>query len=166
MQQLAIGVDLGGTNIKAALVDRASGVVLKEQRKTEAHQGPGHVLDRIVAVAEGLIASVLAGNVAGIGIGAPGTIDWDRSTLIHPPNIPDWGVVNLRQALQSRIGTNLHVVVENDANAAALGSAHYGAGLVYDSFIMVTLGTGVGGAIIYRGSIFRGTTGLRASWGT
>ena len=165
MQDLAIGIDLGGTNIKAAVVGRTSGLIRMETRQTQADRGPVHVLDRMAAISGCLMADKPAGALAGIGIGAPGTIDWDRETLIHPPNIPGWGVVNLSEALRRKLGPDLHVVVENDANAAALGSSHYGAGKPYDSFIMVTLGTGVGGAIIYRGRIFRGTTGAAGELG-
>ena len=165
MQDLAIGIDLGGTNIKAAVVGQASGLIRMETRETQADRGPVHVLDRIVAISRYLMADKPAGTLAGIGIGAPGSIDWDRTTLIHPPNIPGWGTVNLCEALRRRLGSDLHVVVENDANVAALGSAHFGAGKPFDSFIMVTLGTGVGGAIIYRGRIFRGTTGAAGELG-
>ncbi len=165
MQDLAIGIDLGGTNIKAAVVGQASGLIQMETRETQADRGPGHVLDRIVAISEFLMAGSSAGRLAGIGIGAPGTIDWDRTTLIHPPNIPGWSTIDLSEVLRRRLGTDLHVVVENDANAAALGSAHYGAGRPFDSFIMITLGTGVGGAIIYRRRIFRGMTGAAGELG-
>jgi glucokinase len=97
--------------------------------------------------------------VVGVGVGSPGAVNWARTTIAQPPNLPGWDEVNLRERLRARFGDGLHVVVENDANVAALGSAHYGAGQAYDSFLMATLGTGVGGAIIYRNRIFRGTSG-------
>lgn len=155
----AIGIDLGGTNIKAALVERSAGVVFAQSTPTEADRGADHVLRRIVGLVREVIAAAPKKEVAGIGIGAPGTIDWDRTSISYPPNIPGWTKVNLRDVLQEHLGENIHVVVENDANVAALGSAHYGAGRPYDAFIMVTLGTGVGGAIIYQNTIFRGATG-------
>jgi glucokinase len=85
--------------------------------------------------------------------------------VTKPPNFEDWGSVNLRAGLQSRLDASLPVIVENDANVAALGSAFYGAGQHVDSFIMVTLGTGVGGGIIYQNQIFRGSTGGAAEIG-
>ncbi len=159
MEPYAIGIDLGGTNIKAALVERNAGLVVVKRTSTEAEKGADHVLDRLVEIAQELIDEAPGKHVAGIGIGAPGTINWERTSIRYPPNIPGWVEVNLRDVLQKRLREDLHVVVENDANAAGLGSAHYGAGRPYDAFIMVTLGTGVGGAIIYQNTIFRGTTG-------
>ena len=159
MEHYAIGIDLGGTNIKAALVERNAGLVEVKRTPTEAEKGADHVLDRIVALTREMIDEAPDKHVAGIGIGAPGTINWERTSIRYPPNIPGWIEVNLREALQKRLRDDLHVIVENDANAAALGSAHYGAGRPYDAFIMVTLGTGVGGAVIYQNTIFRGTTG-------
>ncbi len=165
MEHYAIGIDLGGTNIKAALVERNAGVVVVHRIATEAEQGADHVLDRIVEIAREMIDEAPQKQVAGIGIGGPGTVNWERTSLIYPPNIPGWTEVNLRQALQKPLREDLHVIVENDANAAALGSAHYGAGRPYDAFIMITLGTGVGGAIIYQNAIFRGTTGAAGEIG-
>jgi glucokinase len=155
----AVGVDLGGTNLKAALVDRDAGLVAQTRRPTEADRGPAHVLQRIAACVAEMLDAAPDDAVAGIGIGAPGAVGWDRSTVSKPPNFADWDTVNLRDDLQARLDTTLPVVVENDANVAALGSAYYGAGTTPDSFIMVTLGTGVGGGIIYQNKIFRGSTG-------
>ena len=165
MPDYAIGLDLGGTNIKAALVERNAGLVTAQSVPTETEKGAAHVLDRIVEVTQSIIETASDKHIDGVGIGAPGTINWDRTSLIYPPNIPGWEVINLREALQKRIRPDLRVLVENDANVAALGSAHYGAGRPYDSFIMVTLGTGVGGAIIYQNTIFRGSTGAAGELG-
>ena len=165
MPDYAIGLDLGGTNIKAALVERSEGLITAQSIPTETEKGAAHVVERIVDIAKDLIESAPDKHIAGIGIGAPGTINWERTSLIYPPNIPGWEVINLRDVLQERLRKDLHVVVENDANGAALGSAHYGAGRPYDSFIMVTLGTGVGGAIIYHNTIFRGSTGAAGELG-
>ena len=165
MPDYAIGLDLGGTNIKAALVERNAGLVTAQSIPTQTEQGAAHVLDRIVEVTKSIIETAADKHIDGVGIGAPGTINWDRTSLIYPPNIPGWEVSNLREALQERLRPDLHVVIENDANVAALGSAHYGAGRPYDSFIMVTLGTGVGGAIIYQNTIFRGSTGAAGELG-
>ncbi len=159
MSQFAIGVDLGGTAIKAALVERGRGLVKEITLATEADFGPDHVLDRIAALVVEIQSTVPDKKIAGVGFGAPGTINWERTTVFYPPNLPGWEVVNLREALWARMESPLPVLVENDANLAGLGSAHYGAGRPHDSFIMVTLGTGVGGAIIYNNHIFRGTTG-------
>ena len=158
MPEYAVGLDLGGTNLKAGLVHREDGLVEVARRPTEADEGPQHVLDQMATAASDLIARVSKEEVLGIGVGSPGAINWERTTVSHPPNLPGWDTINLQEALRARLGS-LDVVVENDANVAGLGSAHYGAGSAFDSFLMVTLGTGVGGAIIYRNQIFRGSTG-------
>jgi len=155
----AVGIDLGGTLIKAALVERGVGIQHELSRPTEAEEGPAHVIRRMAEMVQALIDRAPGRQIAGIGIGAPGAVNWERTCVVYPPNLPGWGIVDLRQALQEVLQCSLPVFVENDANLAGLGSAHYGAGRPFDSFIMVTLGTGVGGAIIYRNRIFRGTTG-------
>jgi glucokinase len=165
MDQYAVGIDLGGTMIKAALVSKSKGLVHELSLATEAAFGPSHVLDRVAESIREVRPYAPNSEIAGVGIGAPGMIDWERTSVLQPPNLPGWGVVNLREELQRRLGPELLVFVENDANLAGLGSAHYGVGLPYDSFIMVTLGTGVGGAIIYNNRIFRGTTGAAGEIG-
>lgn len=164
MHPLAIGVDLGGTNVKAALVQRGVGLLHELTTPTGADDGPAAVLDRIAALVEHLLAEAATPPV-GLGVGSPGNVSWDRTTVTRPPNFDGWDVVDVRAALQARLGMGLPVVVENDANVAALGSAHYGAGKRFPAFIMVTLGTGVGGAIIFRGELFRGVTGAAGEIG-
>jgi len=164
MSSHAVGIDLGGTNLKAALVHEDEGIVDLTQRRTEADQGPEHVVTRITELAADLIAQA-PDAIVGVGIGSPGAINWDRTTVTRPPNLPGWDTIDLSAELQSALPGDVPVIVENDANVAALGSAFYGAGQSYESFIMVTLGTGVGGAIIYRNQIFRGSTGGAAEIG-
>ncbi len=154
----AVGIDLGGTRIKGALVSRSEGLLQAEARDTDASGGPVVVLDNIAALVSDLLGSSPT-EICGIGVGSPGIINWDRTTVSHPPNLPGWGTVHLGEALSSRLDSPKIVLVENDANLAGLGSAHYGAGKQFDSFFMVTLGTGVGGAIIYQNRIFRGASG-------
>lgn len=165
MTEHAVGIDLGGTNLKAALVDRDDGLVENIQRPTEAEEGAEHVVDQIASIAAEMVRAAPDQSVAGIGIGAPGAVNWKRTTVSRPPNFPGWDSINLRSTLQSHLGEDMSVIVENDANVAALGSAFYGAGQDADSFIMVTLGTGVGGGIIYQNKIFRGSTGGAAEIG-
>lgn len=165
MSAHAVGIDLGGTNLKAALVHRNEGIVERTKRPTEADQGPEHVEDSIAAIAADMMEAAPEDSVAGVGIGAPGAVNWERTTVSKPPNFQGWTSVNLCSALQSRLDASLSVIVENDANVAALGSAFYGAGQDVDSFIMVTLGTGVGGGIVYQNKIFRGSTGGAAEIG-
>jgi glucokinase len=165
MSDYAVGIDLGGTNLKACLVHQGSRLIQQTRRATEAEKGPEHVLNRIADAVVELRAQAPGGVIAGVGIGAPGNIDLDRRTVSYPPNFPNWQVVDMRESLQQRLGDDLMIIVENDANCAGLGSAHYGVATEHDSFIMVTLGTGVGGAIIYKNQIFRGATGAAGEIG-
>lgn len=160
MKKYVVGVDLGGTNIKLGLIVQGEGIVYQTSLPTEADSGPDHVLSQIAKGIRLLMDALPdAETIQAIGIGAPGTISWDRTTISTPPNFPGWVSVNLRDAIQKALQMDVPVYVENDANAAGLGSAFYGAGREFDSFIMVTLGTGVGGAIIYNKEIFRGAHG-------
>ena len=170
MTEHAVGVDLGGTNLKVALVERDEGIVRRVSLPTGAEKGPSHVLDRI---AEG-VARVLDGpappSVVGVGVGAPGAVSLDRTTVCEPPNFVGWDRVHLPDRLAPLLaerGVVLGgpVIVENDANVAGLGSAFYGAGRPFRSFVMVTLGTGVGGAIIVDDRLFRGSTGAAGEIG-
>ncbi len=162
--EYAVGVDLGGTNLKVALVERDAGIVRQSSLPTDADQGTERVLDRI---AQG-VSEIAAGyDIAGIGVGAPGAVSLDRTTVSKPPNFPGWLTVHMPDALRQRLGdlSPGPTLVENDANVAGLGSAFYGAGQPFDSFVMVTLGTGVGGAIIVDNRLFRGTTGAAGEIG-
>lgn len=158
MSSYALGIDLGGTSIKGALVERDQGVVARCARPTEGDGGPAHVLNRVAGIARELLDNHTGPAPVGLGMGVPGAVNLARTTVSQPSNLPDWDVVDVQAEMAERIGMP-HVVVENDANVAGLGSAHYGAGSAHDSFLMVTLGTGVGGAIIYNNEVFRGSTG-------
>jgi glucokinase len=160
-----VGIDLGGTNIKGALVERERGIVSECLVKTEAALGPEHVMDRLAMVVCQMKESAPGGRVSGIGIGSPGAVNLDRDTIAYPPNFPGWTRVNVVDEIRRRVGTSEPIVVENDAGAAALGSSYFGAGQQFHSFIMVTLGTGVGGGIIYQNRLFRGSTGAAAEIG-
>lgn len=162
----AIGVDLGGTHLRAALVEQGKGFLKQVQTDTEADEGPARVLDRMADLVRQMLRAAPGDDVAGLGVGAPGAINWERTTVSYPPNFPSWAEIDVKAALRDRLDRpDLPVIVENDANVAALGSAFYSVGQPYDSFLMATLGTGVGGAIIYRDRIFRGMTGGAGEFG-
>ena len=166
--RIAIGIDLGGTSIKAGLISESKGLLAERKIETRAEEGPTAVLDRIAGLIRAF--SEVQNDIVGVGVGAPGAINWARTTVSGPPNFPGWETVHMGEELASRLASPrrtspLLTLVENDANVAALGSAHYGVGHRFDSFIMVTLGTGVGGAIIYDNKIFRGSTGAAGEIG-
>jgi len=159
---ISIGIDLGGTNIKSAVVDRDKGLLSTYSIPTRASEGPETVLDRI-AESISNAAENAPGKPVGVGIGSPGIISLDRTTVSNPPNLPGWDVIDVNKEIRKRTG--LDAIVENDANLMALGSSRYGVGRNLDSLIMLTLGTGVGGGIIYHRELYRGMTGGAAELG-
>lgn len=159
---ISIGIDLGGTNIKAALVDHEKGFLQTTSIPTHADLGKEHVFDRIALAVKELVEEHNADPI-GVGMGLPGMVSLDRKTVKNPPNLPGWKVENVADEIFKRTGYKC--VIENDANLAALGSAHFGKGKAFNCFIMVTLGTGVGGGIIIDKKIYRGTTGMAGELG-
>ncbi|MAL18213.1 MAG: hypothetical protein CL670_02025 [Balneola sp.] len=156
----AIGVDLGGTNIKAAVVDDEKGIIEQVTTPTQANLGKEHLLDRISETVKDLVKK---NEIIGIGLGLPGMVSKDQTTVRNPPNLPGWTEVNASEEISKR--TNIPCKIENDANIAALGSLHFGVGKKFDSFIMVTLGTGVGGGIIMDRNLYKGTGGMAGELG-
>ncbi|HXW69517.1 MAG TPA: ROK family protein [Dissulfurispiraceae bacterium] len=137
-----IGVDLGGTNIRAALVDKDGKV--SKKAKEPAGEDPLSVLFK-------LLESVYAGNareIGGIGIAVAGLIDSKNGVVMRSPNVPKLDGVNLKSEIANRY--KQCVVVENDANAAAYGEKSSGAGKDVKNFVMFTLGTGIGAGIVFH----------------
>lgn len=160
--KVSIGIDLGGTNIKAALIDDQTGILEKKAIPTEAEGGLNHVFERIASVVKEL-SKAFPGSILGVGMGSPGVVSADRTTVYNPPNLPGWEAVHVTEEITKRTG--MPCIVENDANLAALGSSRFGVGKQFDSFIILTLGTGVGGGIIYNRSLFRGQNGSAGELG-
>lgn len=156
MEKLVIGVDLGGTFIKAGVVNNSGEILIEDSIPTEAEKGPEHVIEQISKVILKLSENFKNGQILGTGIGAPGQVD-PQGGVKYPPNFPGWTVVYLAKEVEEKTG--IKTVVDNDANVAAIGEAKFGAGKGYPDFIMVTLGTGIGGGIIIGGKIYRGPTG-------
>jgi len=156
----AIGIDLGGTNIKVAVVHKKKGILEQTSVPTHAELGRVHLLDRIAATVNSLTQ---ADGVIGIGFGLPGMVNLAQTTVFHPPNLPGWEQVNAAAEITKR--TKLPCKIENDANVSALGCLYFGKGKKFDSFVMLTLGTGVGGAIIHNKKLFKGTMGMAGELG-
>lgn len=159
-QGVTCGLDIGGTKIAGAVVDRA-GAVLVEARVTSPATDP----EAVEIAAAGLVrdlAAVSPAPLVGVGVGAAGYVDATRSTVLFAPNIA-WRNEPLGAELARRTG--LPVVIENDANAAAWGEFRHGAGRDIDDQLMVTVGTGVGGGVILDGRLLRGAFGVAAEIG-
>ncbi len=156
-----IGVDLGGTKMRAAAVDAAGRIMAVAQGPTDP-QDAGRGVDALV----GLIRTVgdearpRAGEQVGpraVGVGAPGPLDAATGRLLNPPNLPGWHGTNLVGELSRRL--ELPVVLENDANVAALGEHRCGSAAGLSDFLYITLGTGIGGAVFTDGRLHRGVAG-------
>jgi len=151
-----VGVDLGGTNLKAGLLDDKANILSQFSVPTEVERGRDAVVGNILAAAERAIteASVERSQVRGVGIGSPGPLSHRRGLVINPANLPCMKDTPLRQIVTERTG--LAATLENDANAAAWGEFWAGAGKDVSDFVMFTLGTGVGGGVVVDGQLLRG----------
>ncbi|OIQ59518.1 glucokinase [Moorella thermoacetica] len=159
-----LGIDLGGTSIKAGLVD-INGKILKKGRvPTGAGEGTTAVLKRIKNLARDLAGEqgLALGELEGIGIGIPGSVDVARGLVHLAPNL-FWRDFSLRDELAALL--DLPVAIENDAHVAALGEMWQGAGRGYTSILMVTIGTGIGSGLIIDGRVHHGLFGYGAEMG-
>lgn len=163
-EQLIIGVDLGGTNIKGALLDTRGNIIVKEQTATQANTGPEIVagrMSKMISSLEGLALSK-GTSLMGIGIGVPGQPDSRLGTVVYAPNLR-WRNIPLVEYL--RRGTTLPIFLENDANLAALGEQWLGAGRGSMNMVMITIGTGIGGGLILNGRLYSGIKGTAGEIG-
>lgn len=162
MKESYIGLDLGGTGIKAALVDEDGTIAARAKRVTPTAEGR----EGIFRAVQQVIAELLEQNsrVRGIGIGTAGWVEPDTGKVLFANNnLPGWTDMPLREAVEQAF--SLPVAVENDANAAALGEGWLGAALPYRHYAMLTLGTGVGGAVVLGGRIITGGKGAAGEFG-
>lgn len=154
---LTIGVDIGGTKIAAGVVDEEGNIL--STHKVPTPGTPEGIVDAIASAVEGARAGH---EIVGVGIGAAGYVNRQRSEVYFAPNI-DWRNEPLKEKVEARVG--LPVVVENDANAAAWGEYKFGAGKGHRNVICITLGTGLGGGIIIGNKLRRGHYGVAAEFG-
>jgi glucokinase len=159
-----IGVDLGGTQLRAALADEQGRLLDELRMRTLVDEGPAAVIDQIVACVERVRAALpVGGTLIGVGVGAPGPLDPYEGVMLDPPTLPGWDALPLRAILAERTG--LPVELGNDANAAALGEWLYGAGRGCRNLAYVTVSTGIGGGIITDGRLLLGYRGAAAEVG-
>lgn len=156
-QQLAIGVDLGGTTVKTGLIDSTGTIIAQSKLPTLAEVGPSAVVGQIIASIKEVMPKTNGQPLAGIGIGSPGLIQNPGGIVKSPPNMKDWDVVHLADEINKVF--NVRVEVDNDANVAAVAESKFGAGKDLSDFLFVIWGTGVGGGIIMNHQIYRGTSG-------
>jgi glucokinase len=155
---LTIGVDIGGTKVAAGVVDEQGRVVEQALRPTPADQ-PDLVAETVADVVEELARGR---RVEAVGVGAAGFVDESRSMVRFAPNLA-WREEPLQKKINGLIG--LPVIVENDANAMAWGETRFGAGRGQTHVVCVTVGTGIGGGLVFDGRLFRGRWGMGAELG-
>jgi glucokinase len=163
--RVVIGVDLGGTNLRTALMSREGDILDRRKEATHASDGWKKVVARLVEniARQREVATERGLTVTAVGVGAPGVIRMDRGIVVKSPNFPDWNNLPLKDELEGAL--QVPVVIENDANAAALGEQWRGAGKGINSMILLTLGTGVGGGIVLNNQIWQGADGMAGEIG-
>ena len=159
-----VGIDLGGTFIKGAIVNDRGEIVVKDKVPTESEKGSEGVAANISALISTLLSGVnmTASDVVGIGMGVPGMIDSEAGEVVYSNNL-GWEHFFISDKVESLTG--LKVKIANDANVAALGETLFGCGKNYKNTVMLTLGTGVGGGIIIGGKLFEGNRSAGAELG-
>lgn len=164
MACLAIGVDLGGTNMRVAAVTGSGQALQVIRSATPLSRGRDYVLNEIAAEVRSLALKFRSAHrLMGIGVGVPGILDLATGTLHSAANLPGWDHYPIRAVLEETLG--VPVVLENDANCAALGERWLGAGRDVDDLCMLTLGTGVGGGFVFNGRPWHGMTGMAGEIG-
>ncbi len=162
---LYLGIDLGGTKV-LALVGTSDGQTLGEGLVvTPADEGAERVVAAMLHAAEQAVAAALVdiGTLAGVGIASAGAIDYNHGSVIHSPHLSGWDHVPLVSMLRRHL--NVPIVIDNDANLAALGEHRYGAGRGVSNLLYMTVSTGIGGGMILSGELYRGATGFAGEVG-
>lgn len=162
----ALGVDLGCTNIRGAVVSEGGTVMSVERRACPAHAGPEAVMEALIATAKCAAdrACVSLGELVGIGVGSPGIVDAHEGVVLAAtPNLPGWAGMRLRDRLEGAFG--ISAFVDNDVNAIGLGEHKHGAGAGYKDVVCIAIGSGIGGAVVLDGQLRRGARWMAGSVG-
>ncbi|MFN8450288.1 MAG: ROK family protein [Anaerolineae bacterium] len=163
MSDFVVGIDLGGTRMRAALFDPELNLIERQEVPTNARRGRDTTLDRMRELVQQILPDDPQAQLGGIGISAPGPVNPQAGLLVAPPNLPGWHNVPLVQILQKEFGYS--TFLGNDANVAALAETARGAARGYRHVIFITLSTGIGGGIISDGRLLLGKDGLAAEVG-
>jgi glucokinase len=164
MPAFSIGVDLGGTNLRIAAIEESGAQLESVDALTGISRGREKVVNELAEAVRFLSGKYSSSHkFLGLGIGIPGIIDIQRGTLYSAANLPGWDGYQAREDLEARLGTA--VILENDANCAALGEKWLGAGSHVEDLCMITLGTGVGGGFVINGKPWHGILGMAGELG-
>jgi len=156
VKKFIIAIDIGGTNLKCALLNSSLKIKAKSSFSTKSFKNKEELIGSIIAAINGFIAELelSRGSILGVGIGLPGPVDTFKGVVHFLPNIPGWKDVCLKEILEQK--TNLPVVIDNDAKLMALAEYEAGSAKGYSNVLCLTLGTGVGGGLIIGNSLYRG----------
>lgn len=159
-----VGIDIGGTNLKAGLVDDEGRILARESIKIATLTNQDALTEAMVTMTENLAkdAGVTMEDIGSVGVGVPGAVEIRGGTILYTCNLPLHNVP-IRRLFHKYL--RLPLYVENDANCAAVGEYYAGAGRDSKRFVTITLGTGVGGGIIHNGKIFHGANGMAGEVG-
>jgi len=163
MGAYSIGVDLGGTNLRVAALNGEGQILQRVSIPAVYSAGPKHIVCDIVQAIRDVRSQVGITGLRGVGIGIPGFIDMESGVVLGAANLPGFEDFPIRAEIQSELG--IPILLENDANAAALGEMWMGAGRDVDDLILMTLGTGIGGGIVIGGKILHGFRGMAGEFG-
>ncbi len=160
-----IGVDVGGTNVKVALVDKMGSIVYSDSVPTRAEMGYEYTISNIIKAIKDLMKESKTSSdlIEGIGFGFPGQIDCDNGIVRLAPNIPGWVNIPIADIVSKEFG--IPVKVDNDVRCAALAELNFGAGKGAKNMICITVGTGIGSGIILNGKLVRGTSNAAGELG-
>lgn len=165
MGNYVIGIDLGGTNLKAGIVDTDGKILHRLSIKTNSYADSQTISNQILSLIDETIQSahVKESEMIGVGLGSPGLVDKKGEMILFSPNLPRWRNVPVKRIIAERFSKPC--VLENDANAAAWGEKWVGAGKEVGSMVMLTLGTGIGGGIVIDNKLWRGADNVAGEIG-
>ncbi len=158
MAKERIGIDVGGTNVKIALVDNKGKIIYSNSIPTRAEMGYEYTINNMKEAITELIKETKSDpkNIESIGFGFPGQIDYQKGIVRLAPNIPGWVNVPIAEIMEKEFG--IPTRVDNDVRCAALGELNYGAGQGCDNLICITVGTGIGSGLVINGKLVRGAS--------
>lgn len=162
-RDVSIAIDLGGTRIRVAVIDRTGTILKREEEPTLANQGRDQTVGRLTQIITKLMPSTQGREVIGIGASLAGPVDPDTATMYSPPNLPGWDGFSLKPLLEEAFGIPMWAV--NDATLGAIGEHAYGIGQGVANLVYVTVSTGIGGGIIVGGKPLLGARGFAAEIG-
>lgn len=163
MTKNRIGIDVGGTNVKIALVDDKGSILYSNSVPTRAEMGYEYTVNNIKQAIRDLMSETKVTDIEGIGFDFPGQIDYKNGIVRLAPNIPGWVNVPIAQIIEDEF--KIPTRIDNDVHCAALGELNFGAGKGCENFICMTVGTGIGSGIVINGKLVRGASNAAGELG-